>query len=900
MNAALGIDLQHLTAPVSIGSGDGISNDWKVASDVAIGTCVLPATRQQRPRIGVDAVAQSWNNGLPGRAESRFGGNCARLPAAAIWQLLRTNRVLPVWTYTDATGAVRTVGARDLLRATLPRNDARAAAAIDVLAVPNALNEFAREHVLAAWPSAPGTEKRLLWGPVAAAMAWADSLPAATRAGFGGRRMLVVDVEPWAISATLLELHSETVDGHCYLVPERYVPDAAHYLEQPLPPIDLLCAEAAARDAGAKLEPDTLWHAFVGSPLASRICSGANDAEAALLPGDDGWRTVELSESTAQRLRTQAVTATDLNAWRAIAAALQQASSSNVGTPSAVSFLDGIMNFLQLESFDGRDQVDHILLTGACLEMMLEGGSLAALVAAKYATREKPLPLTVAGLDDCPADLTRSGCVLFGLRAQHGLPTYYDHLQQLEILVQRQEDIVSEVLVQGGRIRGSEEFRRSPIEGFYLDRNFEYVEFYLHQEGSEHLKSLHQDFQVRIDKRQAISLQPSVRPGQGHVRVEVHNEELFGRQPVLLDWQKMADSERTVHDLAEEINRSYPPYIPDVKASKERWEFFTPHVEAYLDYPLLADGLEQDLGKILTRPFFWSVARVTFDETDATGLGRYNVFGAGDEAALPTEEPLVQRFLDRLVADFAAAKRPDNLLKLMRCIAWTYQGEFFSDVRRYLCDKLETNPDELKLQELTGCAQLFRQPAEFATFFGALLEMFECRGIEKMTDWLRNLRKLMTYRLDLFEHVDSRICMRTIVWVGRMLEAENLKQNFQNTSLLGILSILFLLRRRRYDPAFLRFHVDEWEAYRPAAAAKRVLLPLDEGGTEVWARREALVYDLALLVSRTETLIEQKIDSAGDEERREPYRLRLTMVREISKFIQGRGRFGGIPLKELG
>ncbi|MBJ20481.1 MAG: hypothetical protein CL933_13810, partial [Deltaproteobacteria bacterium] len=63
-------------------SGDGISNDWQVASDVAIGTCVLPPTRQQRPRVGVDAVAQSWNNGLPGRAESRFGGNCARLPAA--------------------------------------------------------------------------------------------------------------------------------------------------------------------------------------------------------------------------------------------------------------------------------------------------------------------------------------------------------------------------------------------------------------------------------------------------------------------------------------------------------------------------------------------------------------------------------------------------------------------------------------------------------------------------------------------------------------------------------------------------------------------------------------------------------------------------------------------------
>ena len=79
-----------------------------------------------------------------------------------------------------------------------------------------------------------------------------------------------------------------------------------------------------------------------------------------------------------------------------------------------------------------------------------------------------------------------------------------------------------------------------------------------------------------------------------------------------------------------------------------------------------------------------------------------------------------------------------------------------------------------------------------------------------------------------------------------------------------------------------------------------MLLPLDEGGTEVWARREELVYDLALLVSRTETLIEQKVDGAGDEERREPYRLRLTMVREISKFIQGRGRFGGIPLKELG
>lgn len=883
VTTARGIDLQNDTTSVCIITGDARSQDYSIDSSARSGTCVLPPTRQHRIRGSTSAVATSWNNGLPGSAERQFAGNCARVPAAALWQLLRTNQMLPLWHYRDLDDHPRGIGARDILRAMVPAV-APATGGMDVLALPNALTEWAQEHVLAAWPSAPGVEKRLLWRPVAAAMAWSDTLDEKAKKSYHGKRIAVVDVEPWTISETLLELHHETAGGRSYLVPERFVPDASYYREQPLPPIDIVYAEALLTYAGITPTPDLLWYLVTG-------CNPG--ATTAVLPGDSGWASIDLAAADRGQVHTDAMTSAKYSVWREVAAAINGAAACQLPLAGTGSVAKNIGGFLK-ETFA---DIDAVLLTGPCLAMPVRAGTLADVI---VQDAEISVPLIAEGLDGCPSALTRTGCALFGLRAQLDLPTYYDHLQQLEILVQRQEDIVPEVLVQGGRIRGTETYSRSPIAGFYLDRNFEYVEFYLRQEGSEQLKVLHQDFRVRIDRRQPITLQPSVCAGQGHARVEVHNDALFGHQPVLLDWLKMADSDRTLPALADEINRSYPPYIPDVKASAERWEFFLPHVKAYLEYPLLVDGEEQDLGVILTRPMFWSVARVTYDEADDTGLGRYNVFGAGDEHSLPCDDPLVQQLLERLSADFAIAQRPDNRLKLIRCIAWTYQGTHFIDVRRYLVRKLQQDPESLKLQELTGCAQLFRDPEEFQLFFSAILESFDRRGLRHMTDYLRNLRKLMTYRPNLFEHVDSDTCLQTAVWAARMLEAENLKQNFQNTSLLAILSILFLLRRRRFDRDFLYFDADQWEPYQEQANCRDVILPPDEPYLQLSARRDQLVYDIAILVSRTETLLESKIENAGDEERCEPDRLRLAMVREIAKFIQGRGRFGGIPLKELG
>lgn len=872
--------------------------------------CILPPLHRQRLDTSDAGLRQIWNSGLPGRQEARFENNCARVPLWAVWKLLATDRIAPFWEYQDLSGQSRTVHAHDLLKAfvndpSLPDSEEMG---MDVIAVPNSFNEWAQDSVLTAWPGRGNVEKRLLWRPVAAVLGYADTLSKIQCKRLDCSSCVVVDVGPASVSATFLELTCDSVAGTPHLIPVRFLADDRHYFEKPLPPLDLILCEALIRHTGLPASSELLWHLFAGGShdVYAPAGDGTTGGSDLLVPGPSGWRTLSLNTDDILTIRQEAVVTPGLTLWPAVAGAIDAAMGipgTASGATAGCSLFDHI-----LAIFDGplwdclASRPAFILVTGASLSLTAGKsrriGQLLKSVYAKSSRKCKGVKFVVEGIEDCPTDLVRTGCALFGHRAARGLPTYYDHMRQLEILVQEDEEIVPAVLVHGGRVEGNHVYRGDPIEGIFLETGYQSAEFFLVQEGSDRLKCLRQDFQVRIDKRQPLMLEPSICPGQGHARVGVTNPELFGNRPVLLDWEKMADSGETVHSIAERTDRSHPPYIPDVTASTEQWKGFRSLVRAYLEFPLTVKDRERPLDPVLGHEFFVHLGSVTFDDADETGLGRRNIFGSGDTESRPSDEKLLERFLDRLAEDFAACRYENNRVRIVRAIAWTYQGERFVDTRRYLAERLTDDPDEVKPVELTACSQLFRTPAEFKLYFTAVLEVFGIRVTENMTNYIRNLWKLMTYRSDALRHIESWTCVEMIVCIGRVLEYENRNENFEDTSLLCILSILFLLRRRRFDPDFLRFDAETWEENRDVFISRQTLGAISRSVKVTRVAPEYIVYDLVGLACRTEDLLKSKIAANADTEQQH-YAHRLKMVREISKFIQGRGKSGEIPWREV-
>ncbi|MEY8216669.1 MAG: hypothetical protein RPR97_19560, partial [Colwellia sp.] len=177
----------------------------------------------------------------------------------------------------------------------------------------------------------------------------------------------------------------------------------------------------------------------------------------------------------------------------------------------------------------------------------------------------------------------------------------------------------------------------------------------------------------------------------------------------------------------------------------------------------------------------------------------------------PSNDPLVLQFLERLQSDISyASDNSRNYDKLVRAIAWTYQGEHFPELRKILILKLRTDPTSLQTIELTACAQLFRDHSEFSEYFNAILVSFNTRGLVSMNNHINCLRKLLLYRSNALKFINSDKCSAVATWLIRMVDSEIRASNFKVKFKTAITAILFILRRRKYDSAFLKFDESKW------------------------------------------------------------------------------------------
>jgi len=892
----LGVDLEQPLQPVAQATWQG--NDLLVEPVGMPGwstTLVLPPYRHlDWDAQGISPMSR-WNCGLPHRQDQCFGGNLGRMPTWAIWSLLgeqpeqngqwlegtdrRNHTYQCLRTSAHGSSEDRTFSARELLAPCLRRLQAEGfAASAPVVAIPNTLNEWAQEDVLGSLPWPEG-EMPVLWRPVAAALGWAEALAPDIRRRVADRSLLVVELREGCVTLDLLTLRISQKDGLCLAVPVRRLPHVDRNLYLPTVPLSFRWAERLLETHGVPITSESLWHLAVGTDGAMRglQCRPGEEWRSPLIPTPHGWRELVLSAEECGKLVFSAGRAIGPIACE-LGDGLAQRSRKSSTTLNAARIRDVV-------AFIDEHRPGAVLVHGPlCAAGAGPRGTLGQEFLRLLSKEGVPARTDwhVEGVANVPVGLVARGAAIVGARAARGLPTYLDELRRLDILVQRDEQIVEQSLIEGGEIDGNQPYRGLDQEGFFLYPGNSFVEFYLQFEGMAKLRHLRQDLAVETESQVDLVLRPSQQAARGHAKVEVRNP-IFPGGSVLLDWRRMETSSKSRQDLQDGIRRSYPPDLPEVSSSDDLWLPFREEASGYLMRRRRAFSLA------FSDDFFPACAAVRFDPADLNGLGRLNVFGSGGtDEDLPRDRGLVMRYLEALREDLDAHPNDTNVI---RAIAWTYQGDRFLKLRKGLVAKLGRRDPKLEHVEFTACAQLFREPEEYVCFFDAALSRFS-QGIAGVNWFLNGLRKLFTYRNDVLEHIDSHRAERMAWYLGRIVEEALRAGELKNTLLEGLLCLLFILRRRKYarDGSFLRNEPCDPDAFLRKLGAQSII-------PEKWSGPTLFGSDLMPRLLALAKLAEIELKRAASRTRRHAsakkllYRKRV--AEQLSHFLQGAGSLEG-------
>jgi hypothetical protein len=770
MSKVLGIDWLNYNSPSTIVDGDGCNNIIESTDDMYFsGTVLLPELAQQRPMLIDYHRPRRWNSG------DNFGKDVtnARVPAWALLEMTKQKSLSPSWQYSRSTGE-NSVSCRDIARLLYQKSILKEQKEeLTVLAIPELVSSFGQENLIRAFPGSRNN-LRLLWRSVAAIL----GLPSEHYSQLEpGKRIAVFDFQPHRLEITKLDFKNDERGGVSMVVPVRHLPKQDYFRSTALPPLEFYHAEALLTEHGVDYDECSIWYLAMTLGLTRHEIDN-NDL--LLFPLRNGvWD--ELIEYKTDNLLDSSNF--EHCVWQKRCEELLKLTGSESDDYSAFLHPGRSSQFLwELKQEEWLD-FDYAILCGPYLQY-LNHEHLKDQLHCDKVYRE--------GIDTAEHLISR-GCGIFGTRALAEIPTYFDQLPSLELVVQdsENEDIKTDVLIEGTEWPGNEEFSlKEALTGYFIDKDNSFCEFFLQMEGEDKLRELKQHFAVKLDERADIKLYPSMRPAQGMAQVEVRNSEIF-QEPVLLDWEKMEESEKTIQILRDSIERSFPPYFPGVKANNWKWEDVKWNIAAYAH-----DGRDLSKGCLNT------MGGIGMDHDDDTGLGRINVFGCDPDYAIATraDQNLVTDFFDELLSDYRSMI---NYNDTIRAIAWTYNSKKFKEVRTNLVNLLN-NGTKLKTQEQTACANLFCTSKEYQAYFSRVLKEFDIHSTTSMNGYVNCLKKMLSYRNDVLSYIDSEDCCLMLEYLLDLLISgfNNSQEIIFNNALI---TMLFMLKRRRYDRQFIPY-----------------------------------------------------------------------------------------------
>jgi len=472
-----------------------------ITSDLYLADAVLPQSALGHIRTGNDAEEERIHSGLFWPPEARVMPEVPlrRVPIPVAWSLFVDAGDRPVrWNVGNGVSIplARILAAH--IKGLVTGNTASQMPAA-VVAIPDHLDEFGQEALLQAFDGSR-KEIKLLWRPVAAAMAWLDLAQPTDLAV--DDYMLVIYIGPDAMEFCTFGLREEIVKGRRFVLPVRNRPSRA-----PLPAgWEWACALSVEADPICRTDYGAFWQTFTNFPEIWAAIAGS-DWDTQQLPrpwsthkGWQQWNPDPILRKKAYDCR--------FGRSKMLRALLEKSCTLPLADRQGSGFTwkEHLYKELQATLHLRKGRLRGAVLCGSLAPSQLP----CWFDRASFALPSKQIPqqdtLWIPLSCDDPVAI---GACLFGERVDTGLPTYLDTLPGLALLTQRQGGLDWVDIVKSSECPGGQPYTQSISNRFFLRRNESSMFVYLRKESRKNnekrpekpVTNFHREFIAPVEEK---------------------------------------------------------------------------------------------------------------------------------------------------------------------------------------------------------------------------------------------------------------------------------------------------------------------------------------------------------------------------------------------------------------
>jgi hypothetical protein len=413
-----------------------------------------------------------------------------------------------------------------------------------IIAIPNDLDEFGQEGLLQEFKRQGLQNVKLIWRPVAAALAWLER----TQNAFPQQDIptddfiLVAHLGPDCMEFVPFRLRKKECQGRHYVIPLREPPKVKVVLGGCDWAADLIDNIVDANDSGA------FWRALTGFPEVWETMAH-RDWNREQLPHiwsrGDSWELwnppLSLDESMWQVAARKSVRLSELTR----SSCLDKRPVSSDG-----SWLELIQTWVKQAAEVYRGQLRGMILSGPLASSLsscwleriipfLQGKGLRT----SPSPEAMPDGIWVPGFE---CDAVAEGAAIYGTRLLSGEPTYLDILPQLWMYAQDRGKLGWVALLDAVEVEGGRIFKRVLEQKFSLPGQSKTLQVFL-KKGNEQIRKASFHFPYASEEPMPLDTHIEMSPASGLAQVELVpiKKDFLRGQRVFLDYSLMEDATET-------------------------------------------------------------------------------------------------------------------------------------------------------------------------------------------------------------------------------------------------------------------------------------------------------------------------------------------------------------------
>lgn len=410
------------------------------------------------------------------------------------------------------------------------------------------------------------------------------------------------------------------------------------------------------------------------------------------------------------------------------------------------------------------------------------------------------------------------GAALAAAAIAHGIPSYREKLLPLDLCVRgideyddpivKWQQLVAATSVEAGRTWRSPE----PVTGLKIERGQDHLVLPLRRSfsGRDAFRRVATKLTQPVPRDEAVCADVEVKPGQGFARVRISSI-IPGIFCTRLDWRTMEECEEPAPPLL-----AYIPGVSRVLPDREMFVQAEPVMREVVKAlekmsPKAMESLRELVQLLNKWPLAHTVERRRGRVVPKDFMLHYGVIGS--EGALDVlRAPGLARGLRKLIGERfreleRAGEAESDLGKcLLRAGGWFYLAipEQCADYLRRRLEEATRGGKVLSPVELHAIGLSFQAAEDLRRFYPLFAWVLGHRE-NRPNNWLRALRNICRFRNHALSHesvsdaVISDLATLAYELLAEQVAAGRFRKIFANC----LEPMLFLLKRRRYDPCFL-------------------------------------------------------------------------------------------------